>query len=497
MEGAAQTGSSDIYGAGNNGRSFDFNVFPTEIFSKLAVRKTPSADVEEGSLGATVDLDAPGAFDYDQNSVISLTARGIYNEIAEGDPDPRISLLAGKKFFDETFGVLATASFQERHTREVGYSSVDILQFGTNGQNIGTATAPIYLPFCTPVGWTLTGPSPVPGTRGTTAANCSTNNPRTSDLAAYLAVYNRTNPAVKDVAGNLVPGGGVFYPRLPRYVNSEQDTERAGGSISFEWRPNENTSVSLDGLYSRYQQERRDNYILGLSLGRNLSNNGQPMVSIKDVEIADDGSMTYGVFDGMDVRSEGLVDQFISTFRQLSLSAEHKVNDSFSIHAYAGRSQNNWDGPLRFQTFMDAIDVDNFSFDFRGGRKTPLINFGFDVSDPNNFQYAAQATTGPDAANVLGGFSLQGKPQENITANNTFELDGTWTVNETWKMKMGAQYRESHYSSHGANPLRNATLTRNLPAGVSIGDITSQITGLDDLFGSGAPASWAAIDLKK
>ncbi|MFD1033520.1 hypothetical protein ACFQ15_02540 [Sphingomonas hankookensis] len=50
MEGTAQTGSSDIYGAGNNGRSFDFNVFPTEIFSSLSVRKTPSADVEEGSL---------------------------------------------------------------------------------------------------------------------------------------------------------------------------------------------------------------------------------------------------------------------------------------------------------------------------------------------------------------------------------------------------------------------------------------------------------------
>jgi outer membrane receptor for ferrienterochelin and colicin len=58
MEGTAQTGSSDIYGAGNTGRSFDFNVFPTEIFSELAVRKTPSADVEEGSLGATVDLKA-------------------------------------------------------------------------------------------------------------------------------------------------------------------------------------------------------------------------------------------------------------------------------------------------------------------------------------------------------------------------------------------------------------------------------------------------------
>jgi iron complex outermembrane receptor protein len=59
MEGTAQTGSSDIYGAGNTGRSFDFNVFPTEIFTELAVRKTPSADMEEGSLGATVDLKAP------------------------------------------------------------------------------------------------------------------------------------------------------------------------------------------------------------------------------------------------------------------------------------------------------------------------------------------------------------------------------------------------------------------------------------------------------
>ena len=70
MEGAAQTGSSDIYGAGNNGRAFDFNVFPTEIFSQLAVRKTASADVEEGSLGATVDLKAPSAFDYDEEHAV-------------------------------------------------------------------------------------------------------------------------------------------------------------------------------------------------------------------------------------------------------------------------------------------------------------------------------------------------------------------------------------------------------------------------------------------
>ena len=503
MEGAAQTGSSDIYGAGNNGRSFDFNVFPTEIFSQLSVRKTPSADVEEGSLGATVDLKAPSAFDYDDTSVFSITGRGIYNEVSKGDVDPRVSLLAGKKFFDETFGVLATVSFQERHTREVGYSAVDILHFGSNGNNIGTAAAPVNLPFCTPIGWTLTGPSPAIGVRGATAANCSVTtlpgnvvdvNPRTSDLEAFTTVYNLTNPAIRDAAGNLVPGGGAYHPRLPRYVNSEQDTERAGGSVSLQWRPGENTTISLDGLISRYQQERRDNYILALSFGRNLSNNGQPLTSIRDVEFDEHGSMTYGLFDGVDVRSEGLVDQFVSTFRQLSLDLNHKVTDTFDLHAYAGRSINKWDGPLRFQTFMDAIDTDNFSVDFRGGRRTHIISFGFDVSDPNNFIYAPT----PDGnQTVIGGFSLQGKPSENITANNTFELDGSWQMTDTWKVKVGGQYRESHFSSHNSNPMRFATDTRVLPAGVTMADITEQISDLDDLFGSGAPASWAAVDLDK
>jgi len=493
MEGAAQTGSSDIYGAGNNGRAFDFNVFPTEIFSQLAVRKTASADVEEGSLGATVDLKSPSAFDYPDQNVFSITGRGLYNEVSE-EVDPRVSMLYGTKFFDDTLGMLATFSFQERHTREVGYSAVDILHFGTNANNIGTATAPILLPFCTPQGWTLTGPSPVIGQRGATGTDCSTGNGRTSDMAAFMEVYNRTNTAIRDAAGNLVPGGGAFHPRLPRFVNSEQDTERAGGSLSLQWRPNENTTVSVDGLLSRYQQERRDNYILGLSFGRNLSNNGQPMVSIKDVEFDEDGSMIYGLFDGMDVRSEGLVDQFVSKFEQLSLDVNHQINDSFGVHVYAGRSINTWDGPLRFQTFIDAIDTDNFEVDFRNGGAVPRISFGFDVSDPANFTYAPT----PDGnQTVLGGFSLQGKPQQNITANNTFELDGSWQMSDAWKVKVGAQYRESHYSSHGANPIRNATLTRALPAGTTLADITTQISGLDDLFGAGAPASWAAIDLHR
>lgn len=488
MEAAAQTGSSDIYGAGNSGRSFDFNVFPTEIFSELAVRKTPSADVEEGSLGATVDLKAPRPFDFDDESVVTLTGRGVYNTLTE-DLDPRASMLFSQKFLDNTFGVLASAAFQKRNIREVGYSAVDILSANTNANNIGTPQSPIWLPYCTPVGWTATAPSPVPGTRGATDANCSTNNPRSSDLAAYQTVYNLRRASLPDV-----PGSGAFLPRLPRYVNSEQDTERTGGTLTLQWMPSENTNIVLDGLLSRYQVERRDNYILGLSFGRNLTNNGQPMVSVRDISFDEHGSVQRAVFDGVDVRSEGLVDQFVSTFEQVNLTFEHSFSDKFKITGLAGRSNSIWDGPMRLQTFLDAIDTDNFALDFRGGRETPLIGFGIDVNDPNSFQYAPS----PDGnQTVLGGFSTQGKPSRNVTQIANFDLALEWQATDMFAFTWGGQYRENDFHSRNSNLVPSQVPVQALPAGVTVADISRQITGLDDLFGSGAPASWVAVDPKK
>ena len=493
MEGASQTGSSDIYGAGNNGRSFDFNVFPTEIFSQLAVRKTTSADVEEGSLGATVDLRAPRPFDYNDETVMTMTARGIFNSVSE-ELDPRASALFSKKFFDDTFGILASAAYQKRNIREVGYSAVDVLSANTNANNIGTAAAPILLPYCTPIGWTTTGPSPVPGTRGTTATNCSSSaiygaNPRTSDLTAFNTVYNLRRADLPNT-----PGSGAFFPRLPRYVNSEQDTERTGGTLSLQWQPGDSTTVSLDGLFSRYQVERRDNYIAALSLGRNLTNNGQPMVSINQVSFDDHGSVQTATFDGMDIRSEGLVDQFTATFKQANLEVAHEFSDTFKIKATAGRSLSVWGGPMRLQTFIDAIDVDDFTLDFRG-RETPLIGFGsLDVSNPASFNYAAT----PDGnQTVVGGYSFQGKPSRNVTAVTQFELEGDWKMNDTFGLNGGLQWRQNNFKSKVSGILAAQTVTQNLPTGTTLADYTTTIDDLDDLFGAGAPASWVAMDSHK
>jgi TonB-dependent receptor len=474
MEGTSQTGASDIYGAGNNGRSFDFNVFPTEIFSALSVRKTPSADVEEGSLGATVDLSAPKPMEQKEDFVLSMTARGVYNELSK-EVDPRASLLVSKKFGDSGFGILGSVAYQKRHIREVGYSAVDILSANTNGG------------FCSPVGFAPQNPADN-AAKGADALNCSTGNPRTSTSAAYQAIYDLRRDDLPNT-----PGSGAFLPRIPRYLNSEQNQERIGGSLTLQFNPDDDTDISLDMLYSRFEVTRRDNYIAAISFARSAANNGQPMTSVRDIEFDENGSLVQGVFDGVDVRSEGLVDHFVSTFKQANLNFRRRLNDSLELSGIVGFNRSIWDGKKRLQTFMDAIDTDGFSIDYSKGGTTPTLGFGIDVNDPASFNYAPGRADGT----VLGGFSYQGKPSKNTTDNMTADINLKWTVSDAFSIKGGAQYRRSNFLSTFLRPYNADTVVRALPAGTTLADITTNITGVDKLWGHGAPSSWAAIDPEK
>ncbi|WP_313393390.1 TonB-dependent receptor [Sphingobium yanoikuyae] len=474
MEGTSQTGSSDIYGAGNNGRSFDFNVFPTEIFSALSVRKTPSADVEEGSLGATVDLSAPKPMEQKEDFVLSMTARGVYNELSK-EVDPRASLLVSKKFGDSGFGILGSVAYQKRHIREVGYSAVDILSANTNGG------------FCSPVGFAPQNPADN-AAKGADALNCSTGNPRTSTSAAYQAIYDLRRDDLPNT-----PGSGAFLPRIPRYLNSEQNQERIGGSLTLQFNPDDDTDISLDMLYSRFEVTRRDNYIAAISFARSAANNGQPMTSVRDIAFDENGSLVQGVFDGVDVRSEGLVDHFVSTFKQANLNFRRRLNDSLELSGIVGFNRSIWDGKKRLQTFMDAIDTDGFSIDYSKGGTTPTLGFGIDVNDPTSFNYAPGRADGT----VLGGFSYQGKPSKNTTDNMTADINLKWTVSDAFSIKGGAQYRRSNFLSTFLRPYNADTVVRALPAGTTLADITTNITGVDKLWGHGAPSSWAAIDPEK
>lgn len=470
LEGASQTGSSDIYGAGNAGRGFDFNVFPTEIFSELTVRKTPTADVEEGSLGATVDLRAPRPLAAENDLTMTGTVRGVYNEVSES-VDPRVSGLISKKFADDTFGVLLSVAHSERNIREVGYSAVNILPGYVNGG------------FCSPLGYSPQNPENN-AEKGTNALNCASDNPRTGSVEAYELIQSRTG-----VSGN--PGGGIFLPRIPRYLNSEQDAERTGGALTLEWQPTADTNIALETLYSQYDVVRRDNYIDALSFARNANVNGQPMVSVRELDVDSNGSLIYGVFDGVNLRSESLVDRFTTTFEQTNLNFSHIFNDSWEIDALLGRSTSEFDNPERLTVNLDSPNTDNFIIDFRDGGNIPAMSYGIDVNDPANFNY------GPRRADGVMQGNYNTRNETRTSDNFTAEVDLTWNYSDAFTFKFGLQSRESNYNADWVSIADEFRDTAELPAGTSVADFTRSVQGVQNVLGANTMGDYLGVDHEK
>ena len=81
IESMSMPGASDINGNSNRSRGFDFSVFASELFNSLEVRKTSEAAVEEGSLGATVDLRTGRPFDF-KGRTVSFGVQESWNSVA-------------------------------------------------------------------------------------------------------------------------------------------------------------------------------------------------------------------------------------------------------------------------------------------------------------------------------------------------------------------------------------------------------------------------------
>lgn len=138
MEALGTTGGTDSSGGTNRGRGFDFNVFASDLFNNITVRKTASADAEEGSLGATVDLQVARPFDYPGFTMAASGQMG-WNDLAQNG-DPRAAFLISNTWADGTFGALLSVAYSSRAALEEGHSTVR-WQGGNVGSGPGAVNA--------------------------------------------------------------------------------------------------------------------------------------------------------------------------------------------------------------------------------------------------------------------------------------------------------------------------------------------------------------------
>ncbi len=453
MQGSSSTNSSDIRAGFNSSRSFDFSVFASELFSELTVRKTYSADVDEGSLGATVDLQTPRPLSYTDDFTFAASAQGTYDDL-RGRVSPRVTGLISKKFLDDTFGIAASIAYTKRFTREEAWSAVEVYRGTQQGG------------FCSPVGYPTQNPANNAAV-GTDALNCATGMPRLANTAQNVTNYETARNA--------------FIYRSPRWLRSDQDYSRLGATVTLEAEPAEGTKIALDGLYSWYDVTRRDYSFAANSFARGTSNHGQPMTSVVDIAVDPLGSIQYGKFNGVDISNDIALRKYTTTFRQVNLSISQELG-ALTLDGYVGLSLSTLANPVSTQISFFANDVNNFSYDFRGGGSVPMINWGFDTTNAANYLFAPNVAAG--GVTIFRNLLNKGDNRED-TENLTAEFNATYALLDGLKVRAGFQYREGNYERYSRTRAGNVT-TASLPAGTALSSVMTLIDG----FGKSMPGSW-------
>ena len=470
MEAQSTSGATTSDRGANLGRGFDFNTFASELFSGITVRKTAQAEVIEGSLGATVDLETAKPLDHEGLTFV-LGASAGYNDLAK-NVDPKFTAVVGNTWNTGwgEFGAQASLAYSKREFLED--------QWGSGGWNPATTDGG----FCTPVGRAAQNP-PTNAVTGTDALNCATGVPR---------------PAANDTVFDQANRSTVFFPRLPRYGRFHHEQERTGATLALQWKPTSRTSLSFDALYSKYDVKREENWLEGFSFARPITQNGKPQTAVRELILREAGTshtggenlgktvydVDYARFDGVDMRSDTQHDEFQNVFQQYTLAGTHELTDRLKVSGLLGYSKSDYDQP-KTTTIMFQRPNAGMTIDFRKNRDQPTITHDFDVTDASLYSFGA-----PNAEVRL---------QQTFTTNiyKTGELNLAWAYDDALTLKVGAHYDEFSFDT-SAKQRANNFLVPTLST-AELQAVTKVVSGFGGHgIDSGVfPTSWATIDYDK
>ncbi len=560
--------ASDSGTSPNRGRGFDFNVFASDLFSSLQVRKTASAETDEGSLGATVDLLTGKPLDY-KTRKFALSAEDAYYENG-GTHNPRVAGLYADQWFDGKVGFSLSGAYSERvseidrYRRQAGQSDYEY----RGSTYAGTLQTP-RAGFAAPTGTTFPGTTATNGILNPLAIATQTG----SDPTAYATLY---------------PGAPYSTPgrfndsivRIPSLLNiEEQDLgqQRTGLTTSLQFKPTDSTNISVDGVYSKFHQTSDINQIQSVGLNRNNTsttynagtlqsvanrhtaysvcasqgalpyregincggseampggvfaglgttsfstnpnnldtydyyNNpaspgypgtnspdgmnfrglmvGRPGVDVLAAHVSDAGNADYLQLRNVDWRSATDSSYFTTQFYQGSLNWDQDIGDQLHMNVLYGKSKSTNDNTGLLVEFDRMDSPETFTYDERAHGSMPLINYGFDLADPNNWT-------------LVKGFSAI-RHYERET-DNTYEgghLNFDLKITDDLRFKFGGTRRQYEFKTNQGQRLsqeaNNPTLKELGMTASDLGKVYHFGDGLD--LPAGAPTSFFAPDMKK
>jgi TonB-dependent receptor len=436
METLTTTGSPDNEGGVNRTRAFDFNIFSSDLFNSLTVRKTAEANVDEGSLGATVDLQTAHPLDY--NKLVLITqAKANYNDLAS-TVGPQLSGLIANTFADGKFGALASVSWSKRDYLDTGASTVRWDQ----AQILKTGTSPFG---ASPYGFA-------------------------SVLGTHCTGTATTLPSVCQDADS------ALHPRFPRYDYFQDSESRLGLTGSLQWKPNDANLLSLDALHSYFHETRQEQYLEapGLS-GQGNCTKPSSTVSIACINVLAEsinsqGVMTAGTFSGVDTRVEDRFDSLHTNFNQVTLNGRHTLSEQWSVDELIGYSSSRFANPVQTTLGWDQYNQ-TVSYDFAS--RLPYLNFGSENV----------GATGPWALT-----EVRERPQTTTSKFKNAELNAHFSPSDRWGLSGGIQYKEYNFEATSLRLVNGETVsaaTNNPYVSLRSVPIASYAQTLNYLSGAG------------
>jgi len=187
----------------NDGREFSFDVIASELIAGAQVYKTQTASQGDGSLGGLVNINSAKPLD-NPGFHASGSVATQYEELAD-DFGPRFSGVISNSFNDDTMGILASISYQKRSARS-DVAESNFLIFPVQVDSNGEAAQNLD----------INGD----GLTDNTGAQILTDQGRFNGFSAFVA---------------------------------EQERERIGGTLAFQYQPSDTFGLTLDALYTKFE----------------------------------------------------------------------------------------------------------------------------------------------------------------------------------------------------------------------------------------------------
>jgi TonB-dependent receptor len=312
----------------NRDRAFDFNVFAAELFRSVVVHKTAEASLDEGSMGAVIDLNTGNALSNHSGLTLVTNAQASYNDLSK-NWGPRLSGLLGWKNSAGTFAVQASAAYQQS----------DNLELGNNTTR-----------------WDQAMFRSVDGTQ--------------------CFVGGQYHPNAKCDAVAL-----AMHPRIPRYGSVRHDLKRLGLTGNIDWKPSEGTHVSLDALYSRFAENREEKW------GEVLFRSNESKIDVVNPVIDANNNLISGTFNNAYVRTEHYLRKQRTTFYQFDATWDQNLTDRLKFSLLGGLSKSDANIPVETTMLFDNRSATGYHYDYTN-MQNPVLSFGTDMTNPANFQLA-------------------------------------------------------------------------------------------------------------